>query len=28
MRVIDGQLRLFLLYFLQDSHGIWRLEAM
>jgi hypothetical protein len=28
MRVIDGQLRLFLLYFLQDSHGVWRLEAM
>jgi len=28
MRVIDGQLHLFLLYFIQDSHEVWRLEAM
>ncbi|MBI3301589.1 MAG: hypothetical protein HYZ72_05875, partial [Deltaproteobacteria bacterium] len=28
MRVIDGQLRLFLIYFLKDADGVWRLDAM
>lgn len=27
-RIIDGQNRLFLVYFLKDSDGVWRLEAM
>lgn len=28
MRVIDGQLRLFLIYFSKDVNGMWRLDAM
>jgi hypothetical protein len=27
-RVIDGQNRLFLVYFLKDENGVWKLEAM
>jgi hypothetical protein len=27
-RTIDGENRLFLIYFLKDADGVWRLEAM
>jgi len=27
-RTINGQNRLFLVYFLKDADGVWRLDAM